>query len=112
MPDETITFYHAVPSRGAIVHWMLEEIGAPYRTELLNLSQGEQKDPAVSGGQSDGQGARDRLSERGRSPRSPRSASIWPTPSPTPAWHHRSATYGVAPISMVILRPRLRWSPR
>jgi len=45
MTDETITFYHAAPSRGSIVHWMLEEVGAPFRTELLDLSKGEQKRP-------------------------------------------------------------------
>ena len=45
MSDETITFYHAAPSRGAIVHWMLEEVGAPFRMELLDLSRGEQKEP-------------------------------------------------------------------
>jgi glutathione S-transferase len=45
MPDETITFYHAAPSRSAIVHWMLEEVGAPFRIELLDLSKREQKRP-------------------------------------------------------------------
>lgn len=46
MPDETITFYHAAPSRGSIVLWMLEEVGAPYRLELLDLNKGQQKEPA------------------------------------------------------------------
>ena len=39
MRDETITFYHAAPSRGSIVLWMLEELAAPYRIELLDLNQ-------------------------------------------------------------------------
>lgn len=34
MPDELI-FYTNPMSRGRIVRWMLEEIGAPYRTEIL-----------------------------------------------------------------------------
>ena len=45
MSDDVITFYHAAPSRGSIVHWMLEEVGAPFRIELLNLSEGQQKEP-------------------------------------------------------------------
>ena len=46
MSDDLITFYHAAPSRGSIVHWMLEEVAAPYRIELLDLNQGQQKEPA------------------------------------------------------------------
>jgi|SRR5215469_1497910 len=34
MPDELV-FYTHPQSRGRIVRWMLEEIGRPYRTELL-----------------------------------------------------------------------------
>ncbi|MGD9508972.1 MAG: glutathione S-transferase family protein [Geminicoccaceae bacterium] len=45
MSDDTIIFYHAAPSRGAIVRWMLEEVGAPYRVELLDLTRNEQKSP-------------------------------------------------------------------
>src|SRR5918993_1179913 len=44
--EPEITLYHAAPSRGSIVHWMLEEIGAPFRFHLLDLGTGEQKDPA------------------------------------------------------------------
>src|SRR6266436_7887541 len=35
MTDE-LTFYTHPMSRGRIVRWMLEEIGEPYRTELLD----------------------------------------------------------------------------
>ena len=35
MPDELI-FYTNPQSRGRIVRWMLEEVGEPYRTELLD----------------------------------------------------------------------------
>ena len=44
MKDE-IVFYHSPMSRGRMVHWMLEEAGAPYRIELINLEKGEQKTP-------------------------------------------------------------------
>ena len=36
MSDELV-FYTSPMSRGRIVRWMLEEVGAPYRTELLNF---------------------------------------------------------------------------
>lgn len=40
-----IVFYHNPQSRGRIVHWMLEEVGVPYRTELLRFDRGEHKQP-------------------------------------------------------------------
>jgi len=45
MSEDMITFYHAAPSRGSIVRWMLEEVAAPYRVELLDLTRNEQKSP-------------------------------------------------------------------
>ncbi len=45
MTDEVL-FYHWPQSRGRIVHWMLEETGAAYRIELINLEKGGQKSPA------------------------------------------------------------------
>jgi glutathione S-transferase len=44
--SEEIVFYHNPMSRGRMVHWMLEEIGAPYRFELLSFEKGENKKPA------------------------------------------------------------------
>jgi glutathione S-transferase len=41
-----LMFYTAVPSRGAVVRWMLEEIGEPYDTTVLDLKTGEQNQPA------------------------------------------------------------------
>ena len=41
-----LVFYHAVPSRGAVVRWMLEEVGEPYDVHLINLRAGEQNQPA------------------------------------------------------------------
>lgn len=40
-----LMFYTAVPSRGAVVRWMLEEIGEPYEIKLLRLSDGDQRKP-------------------------------------------------------------------
>ena len=40
-----LMFYTAVPSRGAVVRWMLEEVGEPYDVHLLNLKAGEQNKP-------------------------------------------------------------------
>lgn len=45
MSDE-IVFYSSPMSRGRIVHWMLEETGAPYRYELVNLEAKDQKKPS------------------------------------------------------------------
>lgn len=44
MGDEVV-FYSSPFSRGRIVHWMLEEAGAPYRLEAVNLDAKEQKRP-------------------------------------------------------------------
>ncbi len=41
-----LTLYHASPSRSSIVHWMLEELGEPYKLEVLNLRPGDQRQPA------------------------------------------------------------------
>jgi glutathione S-transferase len=43
---DPIKFYTNPMSRGRIVHWMLEETGAPYEVELLDLERGEHKSPA------------------------------------------------------------------
>ena len=37
MADE-LTFYTNPMSRGRIVRWMLEEVGQPYKTELLDFA--------------------------------------------------------------------------
>jgi len=42
--SEDLVFYTNPMSRGRIVRWMLEEVGQPYRTELLNW--GENCEPA------------------------------------------------------------------
>lgn len=43
--SDTIVFYHNPFSRARIVHWMLEEVGAPYRVELLSFDKREHKQP-------------------------------------------------------------------
>lgn len=45
MSDE-IVFYSSPMSRGRMVHWMLEEVGAPYRFEVVNLETGDHKKPS------------------------------------------------------------------
>jgi glutathione S-transferase len=41
----SLTLYHAVPSRSAIVRWMLEEVGAPYEVRLIDFKSGENRRP-------------------------------------------------------------------
>ena len=44
MSDDELVLYTNPQSRGRIVRWMLEEVGRPYRTELLEF--GTMKAPA------------------------------------------------------------------
>ena len=44
--DDTILFHHAPMSRSNIVHWMLEELGVPYKINALSLERGDHKKPA------------------------------------------------------------------
>ena len=37
--------YYAVPSRGMVTHWILEEVGVPFENRLLNLDENEHKTP-------------------------------------------------------------------
>ena len=46
MPDE-IVFHHNPKSRSATVHWMLEEVGVPYRIEPVELTQDGMRSPAL-----------------------------------------------------------------
>jgi hypothetical protein len=32
-----LALFHAISSRGLIVHWMLEELNVPYELHILNL---------------------------------------------------------------------------
>jgi len=43
--SEEIIFYHNPLSRSRIAHWMLEEVGAPYRIELMSFEKLEHKQP-------------------------------------------------------------------
>lgn len=43
--NEPVVFYYNPMSRGRIVHWLLEEIEAPYEIRLLNWEKNEQKSP-------------------------------------------------------------------
>ena len=46
--NDRITFYHNPMSRGRMVHWMLEECGAPYDVKTIDFSKGENKAPAFT----------------------------------------------------------------
>ena len=43
---EEIVFYHNPRSRSQMVHWMLEEAGAPYRIVPIDFEKGEHKAPS------------------------------------------------------------------
>ena len=43
---EKVIFYTNPMSRGRIVQWLLDEIGAPYETRILSFEKGEHKTPA------------------------------------------------------------------
>jgi glutathione S-transferase len=45
MSDEVV-LYSSPMSRGRVVHWMLEEAGAPYRYQMVDLEARAHKDPA------------------------------------------------------------------
>jgi glutathione S-transferase len=45
MSDEIVLYTNPM-SRGRIAHWMVEEVGAPYRVELLDFTKREHKAPA------------------------------------------------------------------
>jgi glutathione S-transferase len=44
--SEEITLYYNPLSRARIAHWMLEEVGTPYRIELVSLVKREHKQPS------------------------------------------------------------------
>ncbi|HEV7368016.1 glutathione S-transferase family protein [Arenibaculum sp.] len=46
MSADEIVFYYNPMSRAQIVNWMLEEVGAPRRTIVLDFEKGEHKTPA------------------------------------------------------------------
>lgn len=43
---DRVTFFYNPMSRGRIVHWMLEEVGATYDVELLKWDSNDQKSPS------------------------------------------------------------------
>ncbi len=43
--NDKVTFYYNPRSRGRIVHWMLEEVGAEYEIKLLDWNKREHKSP-------------------------------------------------------------------
>lgn len=45
MADRELVFYFAPRSRAGTALWMLEELGVPYRMQILNLQNADQKAP-------------------------------------------------------------------
>ena len=45
MSDDRVTFYYNPNSRAQMVHWALEEVGAPYDITLIRFDAGEHKTP-------------------------------------------------------------------
>jgi glutathione S-transferase len=45
MAGRELVFYYAPRTRAGTILWMLEELGAPYKLEILNLKKGEHKSP-------------------------------------------------------------------
>jgi glutathione S-transferase len=45
MANDQLTFYYNPMSRGRTVHWMLEEVQAPYETKILDWKIGAHKQP-------------------------------------------------------------------
>ena len=43
---DTVIFYHNPRSRAQMVHWMLEEAGAPYEIRPIDFETGENRQPA------------------------------------------------------------------
>src|SRR5262245_5320520 len=43
MTDESVFYFNPL-SRAVMAHWMLEEVGAPYRTVLIDLDKGENRE--------------------------------------------------------------------
>jgi hypothetical protein len=105
-----LTLFHASPSRSSIVHWMLEELGEPYKLEVLNLRAGDQRKPAYLA-----------INPMGKVPtlkdgdvvvRSPPSAAISPTPTRRRSSRRRSGTSAAATISSGCSMDRAALSPR
>ena len=46
MSDRELTFYHSPNTRSTGTLILLEELGAPYRLEIVNLKSGAQREPA------------------------------------------------------------------
>jgi hypothetical protein len=96
MTDELI-FYTNPMSRGRIVRWMLEEVGQPYRTELLEYGT-TMKAPEYLA-----------INPMGKVPalrhgdtvvtEVARSAAIWPMRSRTPGWRRRLGTGCAGPTT-------------
>ena len=91
---EELVLYTNPMSRGRVARWMLEEIGAPYRTEILDYRP-DDEGAGLSRDQSDGQSAGHSPQWQSRHRDAPRSAPISPTLSRKPGSRRRRRSRGI-----------------
>jgi glutathione S-transferase len=106
---EEVVFYSSPMSRGRMVRWMLEEAGAPYRYEMVNLESGEQKKPAYLA-----------VNRMGKVPAIVHRGTVitecgaicsyLAEPSPPRGWRHRSTVRCAVPITAGCSSARAAWS--
>jgi glutathione S-transferase len=98
MADEVI-FYHNPRSRAQMAHWMLEEVGAPYRIHPIDFATAEHKAPdflAINP-----MGKLPTITHRGVVVTETAAIiAISRMPSPPPAWPRRSTTQPAAPTTV------------
>ena len=109
MTDELVFYTHPM-SRGRIVRWMLEEIGRPYRTEILDYGT-TMKAPAYLA-----------INPMGKVPALRHGEAIVTETAaicayladafPDPVWRRRPATGCARRIIVGCFSPPARWKPR
>ncbi len=110
MTQDRLTFYTHPQSRGRIVRWMLEEVGVPYDTVLLDYGT-TMKAPEYLA-----------LNPMGKVPALRHGdtvvtevaaiSPIWPMPSRRPVWPPHPPAPCAGPTTVGCSSPPGRWRPR